>query len=415
VSEHNYLPILRRRGMVGLLTAAMIGRLASGMVPFGAVAVFTERNQPTNAGLAFAVFLIFAAGSGPWRGRLVDRHGARSVLPALAALFAVAVCAAALSAAVPPICLAALAAAACLVPPAGATLRTVWTTIAASPQENRALHSLDSVCEEITFVISPLVTAAVWAILSPEWALAAGAGTAVIGTGLLLASARRAGTGVWRVFNPAPKPDTAAGPPASGRSLLIQRNGIALLAPMVGLGVVMGTVGVAIPTWAAARYTAELSGVVLSAISAAGVLAGLAFGKLTITAPRRTQYTAVGILTAAGAGVLALSDTLPAGIVAAALIGAGMTPMFIIAYLYVSDTVPAGRHTEANAGLGSAYNIGSGAAAAATGALLTATSTTLTLTAAALATVTLSFCALLAKPLPAAANQPSHQTAGTSA
>jgi MFS family permease len=210
--------------MVGLLAAAMIGRLASGMVPFGAVAVFTTRGQPGYAGVAFAVFLVFAGVSGPWRGRLVDSHGAGRVLPILAALFAALVCAAALTAAVPVLSLAALAGSAILVPPSGATLRTVWTAIATAPDENRALHSLDSVLEEVTFVISPLLTSLFWAALSPVWALIAGAATAVAGVALLLLAAVHAGEHVWHVFSPpaagsdSSSPDTttltgAPGPP----------------------------------------------------------------------------------------------------------------------------------------------------------------------------------------------------------
>ncbi|WP_346278672.1 MFS transporter [Pseudonocardia sp.] len=374
----SYRLLLQRPAIAPLLGAAMVGRLAAGMVPFGAVAMFTTGGQPTYAGLAFATVLLVSAFTGPWRGRLTDRHSARTMLPVFAIAFTGLVSiAAALSTVAPALCLMALAVAAALAPPASAVLRTAWTAIAESAQENRALHSLDSVLEEATFVASPLLTSAAWALAGARWALVAGGAAALIGTALVLVSARRAGGRVRAAFvdKRCESSPLRTAPPPRFRSLLLTRDGVALLAPMFGLGIAMGAVAVVLPAWAGQYTTAEMSGVVLAVISAGGVLAGLVFGAVHFPGTPWAQYVTAAAVVTCGTALIAGTSHVAVTFLAATLIGLGMTPMFVVAFLLVGRVIPADRHTEANAALGSAYNLGSGGAAAAAGALLATTTT----------------------------------------
>jgi MFS family permease len=396
-----YSGILRRRGLAGLLGAAMIGRLTSGMVPFGAVALYSDQQRYTAAGLAFATFLIAGALTGPWRGRLVDRHSAVRVLPALTIPFVGLVTVAALTSSLPwaIISIAGFGLAAALSPPGGAVLRTVWTAISLTEDEKKALHSLDSVLEELTFVISPLVVSAIWVTASPRLATTIGGMTAAVSITLLILFAKVAGTGVWQAFThlapTAADPVVGDGVPKARRSLVRERNGIALLAPMAGLGLALGVVGVLMPAWAAQHYRPELSGVLLSVISAGGTLSGLVYGKVSLKPSRWVQYAAAGTLVAAGVITLAATQLLAVGLLATLIIGIGMTPMFIIGYLLVGDAVPRARLTETNSALRSAYNIGSGGGAASIGLLVTLTSIPLSLLATAAVVLTLSACSLL--------------------
>ncbi|MFN8074147.1 MAG: MFS transporter [Kineosporiaceae bacterium] len=369
-----YGRILRRRGLSGLLLAAVLGRLAAGVVPFGAVAMFTEADSPSLAGVAFASFLLVGAFTGPARGRLVDRRGAATMLPIMAVAFGGLILLGALVADVAPIAaLIALGLSPAAAPPSSAVLRSTWTAIAATREENRALHSLDSVLEEAGFVVSPLLTAGIWAVAGPRWAVAVGAGAALVGTALLLTFARASGGLVWETFE---KRSPTAGVRAEGRSggrrgVVFTRGGAALLAPMSGLGIAMGTAAVVLPAWAEHHSAPEVSGVILAVISLGGVAAGLLFGR--VKQPRvtaRSQYALALVAVASGTAVMGLSTGFPGAVAGALVLGAGMTPMFIVGYLLVGEMIEAGRHTEANAALGSAYNIGSGGAAAAAGALL---------------------------------------------
>lgn len=146
--------------MPALLAAAALARLAGGMVPFGAVALFSQRHDFGAAGAALAASLIATSLTAPQRGRLVDRFSPRTVLPLMALGFAAAVCLAALAAGghapiALPVTLLALASA--LAPPTTAVLRTIWSVIATDDREASAFHALDSVLEEITFTVSPLL------------------------------------------------------------------------------------------------------------------------------------------------------------------------------------------------------------------------------------------------------------------
>ena len=395
----SYVALLRQPGVAAMLATGIITRLASGVVPFGAVAIFTAQHRIALAGIAFAAFLIVTALSGPWRGRLADRKGPRVVLPVLAVVFAALVTSAALASRsrLPLLAVVTLTAAAALAPPTGPVLRTVWTRISISAEQNRALHALDSVLEEATYVVTPLMVSALWVYASPAWALVLGGLSTIIGTVLLLLIAQARGGDVWNVFSPGATPDPTESrrPARRRRSIIWSRNGLAILAPMIGLGTAMGVSSVAMPTWAGQHYHPALSGILFSAISAAGVVGGLIFGKLKPRLSAWAQYATLTILVAAGAAILAASATLAAGFAGAALLGLGMTPMFVIAYVLVGAGIPPERLTEANASIGSAYNIGSGTASAITGILITATSAAATLLTAAVAILALGCCALL--------------------
>lgn len=398
-----YGGILRRRGLAGILGAAMIGRLTAGVVPFGAVALFSDSERYTEAGFAFATFLIVGALTGPWRGRLVDQYSAARVLPALTVPFVGLVVVAALTSSLPwaVVSIAGFGLAAALTPPGGAVLRTVWTVISRTDDEKKALHSLDSVLEELTFVLSPLLVAAVWFTVGPRVAVIIGGMSAVVGISLLMMFAKVAGSWVWEAFtqtNPSVAERGSSGDRRT-RSLVRERNGVALLAPMVGLGLALGVVGVLMPAWAGQDHRPELSGVLLAVISAGGTISGLIYGKVTAKPSRWIQYAAAGVLVAGGVVALAATERLVVGLLAALVIGVGMTPMFIVAYLLVGDAVSRARLTEANSALRSAYNLGSGGGAASIGLLVTLTSISLSLLATAAVVLALSAGSLLGSKL----------------
>ncbi|MCU7820432.1 MFS transporter [Kitasatospora sp. DSM 101779] len=394
------------RRVVCVITAVTLGRLAAGMVPFGMIALFTGRHQLGWAGAAFAAFLIGAALSGPAKGALIDRFGAHRLLLPMAAAFAATTSAAAVlalsdSVVLRPLALALTAASAALAPPNSAVLRTVWTEIARSDEENTRLHSLDSVVEEATFVVAPLLTSGIWLAVGAQWAVITGGLSALLGT--LWFKRMIHSLGADRVLRGTPKRSGPAGGTDGRGGVLLSRNGAALLVPMAALGIAMGALSVGYPAWTLAHGHVQLAGVLMALDSVGGIVAGLLYGRLpTRDARPWLRYFGAVLVLVAGLAVVAVSGGLAPVMLGSLLVGASLTPMYIIAYVLVGAGFPKDRHTTVNAGIGSAYNLGSGAAALAVGALLGGWRLTPTLLLVAAVALVLGAAALLGRTLPTA-------------
>ncbi len=64
----SYRTLLNKPGFVGLLFAVSVGRLASGLVPFGLMAIFAQGEKFMLAGGVSAIFMLVTSLSGPWLG-----------------------------------------------------------------------------------------------------------------------------------------------------------------------------------------------------------------------------------------------------------------------------------------------------------------------------------------------------------
>ncbi|WP_026179001.1 MFS transporter [Streptomyces hokutonensis] len=397
--------LLTDKRVASAIAAVTIGRLAAGMVPFGMIALFTSKHELGWAGAAFAAFLIGAAVFGPYKGAFIDRFGAHRLLLPMALAFAVTASAAALTAqsgriVLYPVALVLTAASAVLAPPNSAVLRTVWTEMARSDAENTRLHSLDSVVEEATFVVAPLLTSGIWLVVGAQWAVITGGLCALVGTVWFSRVIHLLGAD--RVVHGSPP--AKAGPGVDKRStvgILFSRNGMAVLAPMTALGLAMGALSVGYPAWALEHSHAQLAGVLMALDSVGGIVAGLIYGRLP---DRQAQlwrrYFGATVILAAGVAVVALSTNLPVVMLGSLLVGASLTPMYIIAFVLVGAAFPKDRHTTVNASIGSAYNLGSGLSALAVGAALAEWQLTGTLLLAAALALLLGATALLGRTVP---------------
>ncbi|WP_250032670.1 MFS transporter [Paractinoplanes maris] len=404
-----FLSLLRDSRVAGIIGAVSIGRLAAGMVPFGMIAIYTSKNELGWAGGSFAAFLIGAAVAGPHKGALVDRFGARRMLVPMAVAFAVVATAAALLAQHGGVgayaaALVLTASAAILAPPNSAVLRSVWTEVAGPDAgKNTRLHALDSVVEEATFVVAPLLTSGIWLVVGAQWAVIAGGLCALVGTVWFRGLIHRIG---------AHRVSTGSRPPGDRPrqrtiGVLLSRNGAALLVPMIAVGLAMGALSVGYPAWALRHANAELAGVLVALDSVGGILAGIVYGHLSSRRPGPWVRYFTGILIlCTGVLVVAVSQTIPVVVIGSFLVGAALTPMYIVAYTLVGAAFPDDRHTAVNAAIGSSYNLGSGVAALAAGAALGIWSLPATLIVVALATLALGAIALLGRSTSAPAPAP---------
>lgn len=385
-SAVSYWKILTNRETGPLLLAANFGRLSGGLVPFGLVAFYTDRNEPVFAGIASVTFMVISSLTAPYKGRLVTRYSPRTAILPMSLIFALLVTAG-VSLDVTGFgfapAITGISAGSAFAPPTPAVVRSVWTNISDTQQMNRALHALDSTTEELTFAISPLITAFLWSTIGPFWSIPIGLFAGLIGNATIVWLASRPPASS-RVLMTQPRTsqgcdniENTNGTHKRALSLYLRPSATGLLLPMLGLGVVMGGLSLVLPSWAGENLgNQSASGLLLAIISFAGFAAGLVFGRLPERwVSARLQYQMSAALISVGALFFSLSDDIVGAICAAILIGVGMTPMFIASYAMVGDYFSGHEHTEINAALGSTFNIGDGLASLLCGFALVALAT----------------------------------------
>lgn len=367
----SYRSLMTDRITGPLLAATNFGRLSGGLVPFGLVAFYSDRNEYLHAGVMSSAFMIISSLTAPYKGRLITRYSPLSTLLPLSLAFAlitVTGIALDINGGAFPFAFIGVCVGAALVPPTPALVRAMWTAIATSTAMKRALHSLDSTTEELTFAISPLIIAALWSSVGPFWSIPLGLIAGVIGNVAILWWGMRPYARCYRlVTEPLPVSDKSDDASIRRRRVLSvyrQRKAAGLLIPMLALGLAIGSLSLILPPWCERNLgAASISGVLLSIISFTGFLTGLCFGKFPENVLQvRTQYRLSVAFIVGAVALLTMGSGIVTAVVACILLGVGMTPMFIASFLLVSSYFATDTHTEMNAALGSSFNLGSGTA-----------------------------------------------------
>jgi MFS family permease len=182
-----------------LVLSGMLARLPMGMIGLALLLLVRENGGSYAAagGVSGAYFVATAIGA-PIVGRRVDRRGQARILFARALIFPAllaTVCALALSDAPMALIGAAAAAAGVLMPPVGASLRSLWPRMFADAELRAAAYALEASLQEITFIVGPLLVALLTAAASPALALGVAAAAGGVGT---LSIALAAPVRAWR-------------------------------------------------------------------------------------------------------------------------------------------------------------------------------------------------------------------------
>jgi MFS family permease len=371
-----YWTVLRTPRVPSLLAAGALGRLPGGILPFALVVAFARQDGFAIAGAGAAVFMLATALTGPRRGRLVDRHGT-AALVALAVIQAG--CAAATAAliwahwTIPA--LVAVAACSATAPPVSAALRARWSGAVTNKDQLRQIHSVDSIVEEVTFIVAPLVATAAMTLTSPAATVIAGSLIYFAAVAILMAIPAAPPHPVPDANQPPSEPDTPEH--ADRRSLIRLAVGQGIIVPIASLGIFAGGISVILPAIAAATGEITSAGYLFAVFSIGGAVGGLIHGKLHTAIPLRSRYFLIAAYLAAATIAVALTATTPAAYGTVALAGAAVTPLFVVAYLLVDEHLSKKRQVEANAWIGSGYNLGSGLGSAACGLALANASATL--------------------------------------
>lgn len=309
------------------------------------------------AGACLALFGAATALLAPPRGRLIDAHGARVVLVPMALCYGTLLSALAVLAwntgAPRWALLVCSAAAGATAPPLGPTVRARWGSLIVEARLLRRAFALDTVSEEVLYILGPLVAGALAAVSRPSVGVLASAVFVVSGTLAMTCGLPREAKGQAQARQGQAHAQALSAPGGvSGR-----RRFEAWPALLVSLAVGLSLGGLSLLIVAFAQrdqhaYAAAWIEAVLSIGSAAG---GLAFGALRWHAPGRRQLgvSACGIglaLTAAGCapGLSALAVTV-------GVVGIFVAPTITMTYLVADE---ASHSTRAGASVNAAYDLG---------------------------------------------------------
>ncbi|WP_143481862.1 MULTISPECIES: MFS transporter [Pseudomonas] len=372
ISSVSYKSLLSRRGFVGLLLSASLGRLAAGLIPFGLTAVYMQEDEFLSAGVASICFMFASSLTAPVRGRIIDRYSPKVILPVMTFLTAISLFFAfvllrsndtiyhgtffvLIASAVAPL--------------NSVVLRSTWSIVAPNEDERRALHALDSILEESVFVCSPLLVAVLWSFIGPQWAILLGSATVLLGTLLLFYFAYRSGPQVIDVFEAKTLPKVVVR--YFKKPIAMTAPGLVLSLPMLSFAFTIGFCNIAFSAWSSFYSTVAFTGVLAAVTSVGGIVGGLIYGKLKLSDRHAgIAYFAMPCLSAIFISFIAFSTSSIFSLAIAFVVGLAMTPMFIAAFVRVPKAFARENINEANASIGATYNVGSGIGALLAGYLI---------------------------------------------
>ncbi|MFK0116434.1 MFS transporter [Streptomyces sp. NPDC090994] len=368
-----YGQLLRTRGAWTFLVPGFAARQPFAMLTISIVLLVQHTTGSYGAaGAAAAVTGVSMALFAPYSGRLADRHGQRAVLvPGVLVhvLSGLALTGLALADAPLWALFAAAVPTGASVPQIGPMVRARWgVRLKGSPLMSTAA-AFESVTDELTFVVGPLLATALCTALHPAAGLVTEAALTLLG-GLLFAAQKRT--------QPPVGTDGAAGQDAGqdgGHARVehvpaLRVPGVRVLAvTFLGIGSVFGGMQVALAAFTESIGEPGLNGVLYGTFAAGNMLSGVVCGAVAWkAAPQRrllVGYTALA-LTASGLWA-AQSVPLLAGL--GLLVGMCIAPTLITGYTLVESLVPAGARTEAFTWLTGAVALGQAAAVTVAGQL----------------------------------------------
>jgi MFS family permease len=350
-----------------LVVGSLLGRLPYGMTSLCLVLfLVAQTGSFVAAGAIAAAGALSAALGAPLLGRVIDRRGQTTVL-----LAAVTVHTAGLVAIVaigradaPVVALAVLAAVTgAATPPLSPCMRTLWPLLLGDRGAVRTALALDALVIEAVFIGGPLAVAVIVVIASPSAGLLAAAALALAGT---LLFAIQPPSRHWR----------GTGRRGRGPSPLVSAGIRTLLIGAFGLGIVFGTLEVALPAFGAERGQPGIAGIALAAIAAGSAVGGLTYGARAGgtwaggAADVRPLYLVLIAVLPLAVAPLLLADSVLVLLVLAPLAGLTIAPLTAAENELAGMVAPPGTVTEAYAWMLTALVGGVGAGNALAGVLV---------------------------------------------
>jgi MFS family permease len=355
----NYRAVFRTPGTAAFCAAGLVMRLPISMYPLGLVLIVSARTGHYGfAGVLSGCYVLGGVGN-PVLARLVDRYGQRRVvLPATAVhLFADAALIGLFET---------HAASWTLVAPAVvlgfsyvsvvSIVRARWSYVLSGRPELTTAFSLESVLDEVVFIVGPLLATVLATQVDPVLVL-------------ILCGALVGAGAVWLAAQTATEPPVHPRDSAGHPSALRVRGMPLLTVAAVAMGGIFAGAEVSMVAFCGQHGSRGASGVVLACFALGSGTAGFVYGTRHWRADVLTRYrlhsVTFGLLTL----VFFAAVNVPLLALLAFVVGSGIAPTIITAFGLIERTVPASSLTEGMAWLTTGLNLGYGAAAASVGRL----------------------------------------------
>ncbi|MER6343486.1 MFS transporter [Streptomyces sp. NPDC001595] len=361
-SRPGYGQLLRTRGAWTFLLPGFAARQPFAMLTISIVLLVQHTTGSYGAaGAAAAVTGVSMALFAPWSGRLADRFGQRAVLiPGVLVHTLSGLTLTALALAHAPLWALFVAAVptGASVPQVGPMVRARWgVKLQGSPLMTTAA-AFESVTDELTFVLGPLLATALCTAVDPAAGLVTEAALTLVG-GLLFAASRSTQPAV-----------AADGHARVEHASALRVPGVrVLIVAFLGIGSVFGGMQVSLAAFTESIGEPGLNGVLYGTFAAGNMISGLVCGAIAWkVAPQQRLVVGYAALALAAAGLWAAHSVLVLAALGL-LVGMCIAPALVTGYTLVEDLVPAGARTEAFTWLTGAVALGQAAAVTVAGQL----------------------------------------------
>ena len=347
-----YLTLLRTPGAARFCVSGMVGRAPMAMFGLGTVLlVAASTGRYATAGLVAGAGSVGYAICAPQVARLADRFGQHRVLRPLIAAFAV-FCLLFVACAELRAPLGILMLTGCLagssMPSLGSMVRARWSTLLAGQPSLHSAFALESVVDEMCFVVGPALVTLLASAIPPAGILLCLV-LAVAGT-LYFAAQRR---------TEPPVQATGDAPRSRSGHLALPVPGLLTLAPLYFcLGAMFASIDLSTVDFAQRQGHKPLAGLVLGCYALGSGIGGLWYGSRTWRRPLERRFALTLVLTVVGVATFWLQpDLLSLG---AVVLFAGLTiaPTLIAGYGLIERQAPETSRTEAMTWLSSSVSIG---------------------------------------------------------
>jgi MFS family permease len=374
-----YSQLLAIKGTRGFVSAGFVGRLPMSMMGLGTVLLVQSSTGSYGvAGAVAACLAIASSSAAPLVGRWIDRLGqARVLLPSLAVhTVGLLTLLAAAHWRTPRWSLFATATITGIaIPPVSSCVRARWALVAPDTARLQVAYALESVLDEVIFIVGPVLVTLLATAASP--AVAVASTLAFVATGVLTFAAQR-GTEPAPSARPAADRAATAGPADDRGNRADRRRRSAIGVPgvrvvvtaFVALGAVFGALEVSMVAFAGEQGARGAAGPLLAVLAGASLCAGVVYGARGWRAPLHRRFAVALGLLAVGVVPLAIVDSVPLMAAAAVLAGLAVSPSLISGYGLVERLSPSGALTEGLTWVSTAVGLGIAIGSSASGQLV---------------------------------------------